>query len=302
MADAKSIEALSVMFTLGVAAGTTVSAGAPWALPGLVLPLVSLPFFLRRRLSLLPERPGVALMLATFLLLGFFCALSGADTSLEARSWLTRRALASAERLRALIGGIPFPAQETSALLQALLTGDRSALPRETVAVFRGSGASHILALSGLHMGILYVLLDRLGRPLGQSRAARCLRAVLVVGAAGWFTLMTGAGPSLVRAFLFIVIGEVIRLTGRQRKPVRVLCLALLVQLVLQPAVIRSVGFQLSYLAMAGIFLLYPVLERWYPAGGRWNPLRRIWQAAALSLSCQVFTGPLVWLRVIIKA
>jgi competence protein ComEC len=48
---------------------------------------------------------------------------------------------------------------------------------------------------------------------------------------------------------------------------------------------------------MAGIFLLYPRLEAWYPAGPRIDPLRRIWQAAALSISCQVFTGPLAWYR-----
>ena len=77
----------------------------------------------------------------------------------------------------------------------------------------------------------------------------------------------------------------------------KVLCLALLVQLVLDPSVIGSLGFQLSYLAMAGIFLLYPTLESWYPESSRWDPFRHIWKAAALSLSCQIFTGPLAWLR-----
>jgi competence protein ComEC len=48
---------------------------------------------------------------------------------------------------------------------------------------------------------------------------------------------------------------------------------------------------------MAGIFLLYPVLESWYPKGPRIDPVRKVWQAAALSISCQVFTGPLAWLR-----
>ena len=108
---------------------------------------------------------------------------------------------------------------------------------------------------------------------------------------------MTGAGPSIMRAFLFILIGETLRLLGRPRNAVRVLCLALFVQLVLDPEAIGELGFQLSYLAMAGIFLLYPVLEKWYPEGSARNPLRRIWQAAALSISCQVFTGPLAWYR-----
>ena len=46
---------------------------------------------------------------------------------------------------------------------------------------------------------------------------------------------------------------------------------------------------------MAGIVLLYPVLEKWYPKGSSLNPLRKIWQMAAISISCQVFTGPLAW-------
>jgi competence protein ComEC len=77
-----------------------------------------------------------------------------------------------------------------------------------------------------------------------------------------------------------------------------VLCLALLVQLVITPGVIRSLGFQLSYLAMAGIVLLYPVLEKWYPEGGSaFNPIRKIWQMAAIAISCQLFTGPLAWIK-----
>ena len=110
-------------------------------------------------------------------------------------------------------------------------------------------------------------------------------------------TLMTEAGPSIVRAFLFILIGEICTLTGRRRKPSRVLCLALLIQLVINPGVIRSLGFQLSYLAMAGIVLLYPVLEKWYPEGSRFNPIRKIWQMAAIAISCQLFTGPLAWIK-----
>ena len=108
---------------------------------------------------------------------------------------------------------------------------------------------------------------------------------------------MAGAGPSLVRAFLFIGLNETLRLLHRPRKPLRVFCVALFVQLALDPSVIRSLGFQLSYLAMAGIFLLYPALERFYPEGGRYNPFRWMWKAAAMSLSCQAFTAPLVWLR-----
>ena len=106
---------------------------------------------------------------------------------------------------------------------------------------------------------------------------------------------MTGASPSIVRAFLFIAINEILKLTHRQRNAIRVLCLALLIQLVIQPRVISTLGFQLSYLAMAGIFILYPVMEKWYPESR--SPLRWVWKSAAMAISCQVFTAPLVWFR-----
>jgi competence protein ComEC len=203
----------------------------------------------------------------------------------------------AATALQGLIDSMPFPHENTAPLLKAFLTGDRSGLSPAVKTLFRQSGASHLLALSGLHIGILYLLLGKLTWVLGRSPAARRIRSGLTIAAAGVFTLMTGASPSIVRAFLFIVINEVLHLSGRPRDPVRVLCLALFLQLAVTPEAIRSVGFQLSYLAMAGIFLLYPSMEKWYPDSGRPDPLRSLWKTAALSISCQVFTAPLVWLR-----
>ena len=273
-------------FTAGVIAGTFVQAVVPWALPLTLLPV----------LLLLRQRDSTPLILITFLTLGIFVSAASLPYA-NGDTVISRIALESAQKLRALIASIPFKADITAPLLTALLTGDRSGLPAETIAAFRAAGASHILALSGLHMGILYLILDKLTMPIGKSPAAIRIRAALMVTAAAWFTLATGAGPSIVRAFLFILIGEICTVTGRPKRPSRVLCLALMIQLVINPGVIHSLGFQLSYLAMAGIVLIYPVLEKWYPEGPGYNPLRWIWNTAALSISCQLFTGPLVWFR-----
>lgn len=296
MAEVRGIETLSVSFTAGVIAGTMLS-GSGFVLPGLLLILLSLPCLLQEKLVRLSGTQSTAILTATFLLLGIFCAWNALQPGVGLHWAIQDWADAAVGRLRAHIDSLPFRNPETPALLRALLTGDRSGLSRETVAVFRESGASHVLALSGLHIGIIYLIFDKLTRVLGRTPAARRIRFGLIVLGAGFFTLMTGAGASIVRAFLFIVINETLQLLGRPRKAVRVLCLALLVQLVLNPAAIREVGFQLSYLAMAGIFLLYPVLEAWYPASVSWDPFRKIWTMAALSISCQLFTGPLVWYR-----
>lgn len=234
---------------------------------------------------------------ALFVLLGLFCALSD---SLAIRPVVEPWPQASAF-LRTRVEAVPFPSEETGALVLALTTGDRSGLDQATVQMFRQSGASHLLALSGLHLGILYGLLLLLLRPLGNSRTGKWVRGVSLVVLAGAYTMATGASPSLVRAFLFILLNEAGRLLVRRPSPVQVLCGALTLQLALTPSVASSVGFQLSYLAMAGIVLLFPRLSAWYPSEGpvrdRWNLPRRLWELMALSISCQAFTGPLAWLR-----
>ena len=293
MAERADIVALAVHFTVGVAAGTLLPrlpADPSYLSSGLLIILASLVL-----LVLKTERND--LLFPVFLLLGAFCSLTDAFPGASTATFLQRWTATWADRLRVFIDRIPFPSEDTAPLLKALLTGDRSGLPADTVRVFRESGGAHLLALSGLHIGILYLLLSRLLWPLGNSLRARRVRYVFIVLAAGLFTLMTGASPSIVRAFLFIFLTETARLACRPRSPLRTLSTALLIQLVLSPSAIASTGFQLSYLAMTGIFLLFPILDGWYPESSRFDPVRKIWKAAALSISCQVFTGPLAWLR-----
>ena len=293
MAERESIGALAIHFTAGVAAGTLLlrlPADPVLCSSGLLLTIASL-------VAVILQTDHSRLLFPVFVLLGAFCAFTDAFPGAETATFLERWTSAWGDRLRGLIDRTPFPSAGTAPLLKAFLTGDRSGLQQETVRIFRESGGAHLLALSGLHIGILYLFLSRLLWPLGNSPRARSFRYAFTVVAAGLVTLMTGASPSIVRAFLFIILTETARLACRPQNPLRTLSTALLIQLVLTPSAIASVGFQLSYLAMAGIFLLFPILNGWYPKTSRFDPVRKIWEAAALSISCQVFTGPLAWLR-----
>lgn len=318
MVEARDIMGISVPFAAGVATGAVLcpflSGGLPIITDSILLILIcSTTLSVRfdklsdrsgKRLVSLSNHRGQRIVFAgIFLLTGIFSSLSYSIASgiPEYGSGIVSTAAAQAVgHLRATIDAIPYPSETTGPLVKALLTGDKSDLPKEITGIFRDSGASHILALSGLHLGVLYLLLTRLTSPLGNSPKARKSRCSLIIVAALFYSIMTGATPSIIRAFLFITINETARLLGRKREPVRVLLAALTVQLALKPDVISSVGFQLSYMAMAGIFLLYPTLERIYPAPSgsrlsRFNPFRKIWNAAMLSISCQIFTGPIAW-------
>ena len=196
-----------------------------------------------------------------------------------------------AARLRALIADIPYPHEDTGPLVTALLTGERSSLSREIRRAFRLSGASHLLALSGMHVGLLCLVAEKALSLFGNRPVWKKTRGVLLVLLCGFYTLAVGAGPSIVRAFFFILLRQTAILLERKVRPSDILSGALILQLCITPAALKSIGFQLSYLAMAGIVFLMPRLSALYP--GKW--LKKIWDLCALSLSCQAFTGPLVW-------
>ena len=244
-----------------------------------------------------------AIIAIAFCMAGTFCSLNSCLTAgIDLpQGGIGRLCEKSLMKLVSQIDSIPYPSDGTGPLVKALITGDRSGLGKETIRVFRTSGASHILALSGLHLGIIYLIMNKLTIPLGKSPTARRVRFVILVGSSCFYAVMTGASPSIVRALLFIIIGETGKLLLRERNPVRILIAALTIQLAMKPDVISTTGFQLSYLAMLGICTVYPWLVSIYPdAGGikgKMDPFRNIWKAASLSISCQMFTAPLVWIR-----
>ena len=198
------------------------------------------------------------------------------------------------------IDSIDFSYTGTNALLKALITGDKGNIPEEITESFRISGASHILALSGFHIGIIYGIISWTLSWLGGHRRISVLRSVIIVALCGLYALGTGAGASIVRAFLFILLGETARLTHRNASTSSILFSAMLIQLFITPESIHSVSFQLSYAAMAGIAFIFPKMKSFWPEEEKgnvseWRFLKWIWTSASLSISCQLTTGPIAW-------
>lgn len=333
MTETADIKPLALAFTFGAASGLLLSRISLHA--AYISSATSLLVALTLTVITSADRRQAEILLL-FLTAGVFCAATSTLTSLGAVAGKPLFAGLAAD-FRSMISSIPFPHEGTAPLVNALLTGDRSSLDSSVMNSFRDSGASHILALSGLHLGIIYGILLKVTSIFGKHPTVKAVRSLIIISLCGIYTLATGASPSLVRAFLFILVNETARLTHRSNNPLRVYCAALFIQTAINPQVISSTGFQLSYLAMAGIFLLYPALKKWYPqeeAAGdmlvekgadltesdvlegvmtdkgccrarrcwtSWMKTivsaapRKIWDAAALTISCQVFTGPLAW-------
>lgn len=204
------------------------------------------------------------------------------------------------EFIKDALAEIQFENPRTNAVATALITGDKSGLNIETTDAFRKSGASHILALSGMHLGIIYGLLKLLFMGLGNSPAARRMKSCLNILICGFYTLSTGAGPSISRAFLFITLAEIAMISGRRTSLKGVFFTSLLIQLILSPEDITNVGFLLSYAAIAGIAFIYPRLRDFWPQDTRntgWTgkALKWIWNSAALSIACQITTAPIAY-------
>lgn len=203
-------------------------------------------------------------------------------------------------RMQDAIDRIPFTDKNANAIAKALITGERSDIPEWITEAFRNSGASHILALSGLHLGIVYAIMNQALSLAGNYRKIWIPRSLAIILLCGLYTAATGAGPSTARAFLFIFLRETARLTHRHHSTGQILFSALIIQLVLSPSSIRNVGFQFSYAAMTGIaFILPPFQSLWPGSIYEDRPMikaaRKVWNAAAMSVACQLTTAPLAW-------
>jgi competence protein ComEC len=197
-------------------------------------------------------------------------------------AWGERRA-AAREWLHRVFERAGYP---VSALMEALIIGSREEIPARLSDAFLRTGSLHILALSGLHVTLLYGLI---GGALGflRGRWARFLPAtVLLLG----YQVLAGFMPSLLRATVMILAAGIAWCLDRDGEPLNALALSGIVLLLVDPFQARAVSFQLSFLAMAGILVIGPLVRR--PLEGRLP--RWILAPLALSLGAQAATLPLV--------
>lgn len=289
----KDIVAVSIPFSAGVAMMAAMPSGIEMSLHIAAISQLAAASLL---VMLCMSRRDIPAIPVLFFMLGISCCSNGIlfpaadDTQCaivsDAIVWLHGR-----------IDGTGM-GEDATALMKALLTGNRQWLGRETTEAFRSSGASHILALSGLHLGIIYAILHKALSALGNGRAAFISRSVIILATCSFYAAMTGAGPSVTRALLFIYINELSsNAPGRKKKSSSVLLTAMMLQLFFRPLVIRTLAFQLSYLAMAGIIFVYPRLKGWFPERMAGSYPGLLWESLAMSISCQLFTAPLIWYR-----
>ena len=192
-----------------------------------------------------------------------------------------------------------------SAILTAFVTGSKESIGKSTKETFRSTGAAHLLALSGLHVGILFMILNRITALFSITLAARRMRVLVVVGCTAAFLAITGFIPSLARAIIMAAICSIAKVWGYRIARAETLAITAFLLICYNPQVVASIGFQLSFAAMAGIMLIMPTLsESLERVMGRWRGrgmasrtiswcAERIAAPLLLTISCQITTLPL---------
>lgn len=179
------------------------------------------------------------------------------------------------------------------AIISALTVGDKSKLTREIKATYNAAGVSHILALSGLHIGILSMILSWLFYPLRRVCGGKWIASFLIVGLLWGFAFLSGLSPSVIRAVTMFSAYVVASIFSEDRfSGFSALTLTAFIMLIYQPMYLFDVGFQLSFMAVLGIFLFYPLIDSLFVV--RNKIVAYLWNIISLSLAAQLATLPLI--------
>ena len=176
------------------------------------------------------------------------------------------------------------------AVLSALSLGDKSNLSQSLKSDYAAAGAMHILAVSGLHVGIIYLLFSQLLKAFDKSTWQRIVKSILLLVIIWAYAFLTGFSPSVQRAscmFSFIIISSALQ---RHSSIINSISGSALLLILINPTILFEVGFQLSYAAVVGIVLIHPVF---YPlVNSKFWLIDKAWSLVVVSLAAQLATLP----------
>ena len=178
---------------------------------------------------------------------------------------------------------------EEFGLLAALTLGTMDYLSDEIIEAYSESGAMHVLSVSGLHVGIIFIVLNQLLFFLNKKRYLKILQAFLIIFAIWFFALLTGLSPSVNRSaamLSFVIIGKV---SKKRPSTYNTVFASAFILLLIEPLTLFDVGFQLSYLAVIAIIFFQERIYNLYEAKN--TLLDKIWSLTVVSIAAQLGTS-----------
>lgn len=183
------------------------------------------------------------------------------------------------------------PGEREQGLAEALLIGYKDDLDKNLVESYSNTGVVHIIAISGLHLGLIYWLLLLLTKPIKKKKHLAWLRCLIIVSSLWIFSLLAGGSPSVLRSavmFTCIALGEVL---NKKSSIYNTLALSAFILLAWNPFWLWDVGFQLSYSAVLSIIIFFRPIYNWFYFQNK--ILDALWKLNAVTLAAQVLTLPI---------
>ena len=178
------------------------------------------------------------------------------------------------------------------AVVAAMALGDKSSLTKDLKETYSMTGASHILALSGLHLGIIYALLSM----LVVGRRWQMVSQVAIILSIWAFVFLVGMSTSVVRSAVMLTVYALLAIGHRQKMSVNTLAFTAIVMLLVSPQALFDVGFQMSFMAVFSILLFTPLFYR--PFSAEYLMTHRLvkwlWGMVAVSIAAQIGVAPLI--------
>jgi competence protein ComEC len=208
----------------------------------------------------------------------------------RSQNFLFRNALLLRSRLLGILRDHGMKGQQF-AVAAALLLGYVDEIDSGVMKDYAATGVMHILSVSGMHVGMIFLVLNMLLSFLDKWRWGRILKAILSILLIWIYAMITGLSPAVLRAaamLSFLILGKCL---NRTTETLNILAASFFFLLIWEPNLLSDMGFQLSYLSVAGIVLLYESIyrkfnfENWF--------LDKIWAMVAVSLAAQLATAPL---------
>ncbi|WP_316822688.1 ComEC/Rec2 family competence protein [Pedobacter gandavensis] len=177
------------------------------------------------------------------------------------------------------------------ALVSTLVLGYRMNLSKETMDIYSKTGTIHALSVSGMHVGLIYLILNRSLTFLNRKRSWKTIKLLFIIGLLWFYTLLTGCAPSVLRAVIMLTVLLIGQTNSRTANSYNILSFTAFVMLLYEPFLIWDIGFQLSFLAVLGIIYLQAKLEACCSIKNPW--IQKLWSLISISVAAQLFSTPL---------
>jgi competence protein ComEC len=179
---------------------------------------------------------------------------------------------------------------EAFAVAATLILGHRSDLESQTLSIYSKTGTIHALSVSGMHVGLVYLILNWMLQHLNRGRISGLVIVIIMITAIWFYAMLTGFSPSVLRSVIMLTVFIIANSFNRNTNNYNILAFTAFSLLVYNPYLIWDIGFQLSFLAVIGLIWLQPMIQGWLDTKIGW--MNKLFSVIAMSLAAQIVTFP----------